>query len=100
MILRVTVRGPRDIEFDIEPVMINNAQPTPLDGEQASRALARIRALGARIGAASEAEYQGELASNFRRFRREVYFHYLPQFWRSNPRHFAANIAEIIRRRV
>lgn len=100
-ILRLTIRGPRDIDYQMEPVLVNERhQPVPVSGAMLLEAAARLRALDAKIGSACPSEYQKQLKANYRRFRREIYLHYLTHFWRSNPRHFLANLTGAIKRRL
>ena len=99
--LCLTIRGPRDIDCQVEPVLINaRHQPVPLDGSSLRDAMARLQALEQKIGRASSSDYERELAANYRRFRRDIYLHYLTSFWRSNPRSFLANAASAIRKRI
>lgn len=100
-ILRLSIRGPRKVEGRLEPVMINERhQPVPLDGEELRLGEHAILALEGKIGTTTPDQYQRVLAGQYRRFRREIYVHYLTQFWRFNPRFFLANLAAAIRRRL
>ncbi len=100
-ILHLTVRGTRDMDYRMEPVLINaRHQPVPLDGGMLLEAEQRLRDMSLKIGGTTTAAYERELAARYRRFRREIYLHYLTQFWRSNPRYFLANVAGAIRRRL
>ena len=101
MILRLTIRGSRDMDCRMEPVLINGLhQPVPLEGDAASVAVARLGAVERNIGGSSPTDYARELDASNRRFRREIYLHYATAFWRSNPRHFLANLSGVIRRRI
>src|SRR4029077_7548392 len=72
MILWLTIRGPREIDCELHPVLINSShQPVPLEGARAADARRRVDALRERIGAISPSEYERELKSNYHRFRRE-----------------------------
>lgn len=100
-ILHLTIRGPRDMACRVEPVLINQRhQPAPLAGEMLGEAERRLQAMEQKIGRATPAEYARELENQYRRFRREIYLHYLTQFWRFNPRFFLANLAGAIRKRL
>jgi hypothetical protein len=101
MILRLVVRGRGDVDYEIIPVTISaEHQPQLLDGSAAAEVARTLAALGERIGTLSAEAYQAELARNYRRFRREVYGHYLRQVFRTQPRHTLANVAGAIRRRL
>lgn len=102
MILRLDVRGARDIDCELEPVLINKThQPVPLAGAELDEARAHLELLGTRIGRfETHPEYEEERAGHYSRFRRDIYVHYLTQFWRFHPRDFFANISEIIKRRM
>lgn len=100
-ILHLRIRGPRDIDCSLEPVLINERhQPMPLEGERLRQVMEALRELEHKIGRATAAEYERELVAQDRRFRRGIYLHYLTQFWRFKPRFFVANAAAAIRRRL
>ena len=100
-ILHLAIRGPRDMDWRMEPVLINaEHQPVPVDGAMLLQAEERLREMSSKIGGTTAAEYERELGVQYRRFRREIWLHYLTQFWRFDSRYFLANVAGAIRRRL
>ena len=100
-ILSLCISGPRSISFELEPVTINELhQPTILSGELARDGRRHLAELAGKVGRLDEKAYGAEVAVNFRRFRREMYIHYMTRLWRKSPTAFAHNISEIVRRRL
>ena len=99
--LRLTIRGARDIDCILEPLLINGIhQPIPYAESERAAVIAHLAELSRMVGAYGEVEYQDRLAHRYRRFRREVLTHYATRFWKFHPRDLAANIRGIIGRRV
>lgn len=84
MILRLDLRDANEIGYEIRPVMINEKwQPEILQGEASSRMRTQIEDLASLIDAnAADSQWQQEVKSELRRFRRGVYGHYLKSLHR------------------
>lgn len=101
MVLHLQVHGPRQIEFHIEPVMIDNGyRPVPCTGRDYEKEIAHHFSLAELIGQQDEASYQADLAKRYAEFRKEIIWHYLTKAWKFKPRDLASNVGEMIRRRV
>jgi poly-gamma-glutamate synthesis protein (capsule biosynthesis protein) len=101
MVLRLVIRGPRDIEATALPLLINHQhQPAPFPAERRAEGERWLEELSRKVGSVDAAEYQRILAAEYGRFRRDIYLHYLTQWWRFNPRFFLANVTGAIRRRL
>jgi len=101
MILKLNVRRPDDIDFEIIPVMINKYhQPQIVTGDEGDALKHEIAALADRIGTVDSETYRAELDRNYRKFRREVYTHYLTHAFTYKPGDLLANLLGAIRRRV
>ncbi len=88
-------------EFEIVPVMINRRhQPEIVDGPPGTALRNELEALTAKIGTVEPEAYDAELQRNYKRFRREVYAHYLTHAFKYAPRDLLSNLAGAIRRRV
>lgn len=102
MVLRLTLHEPTRVSYEIRPVCINrNWQPELLDGSAAAALQARIAALAQLIDAdLPVAEYDELVKNELRRFRREVYLHYIRSARRFGVKRFWANLKGIVSRRL
>jgi poly-gamma-glutamate synthesis protein (capsule biosynthesis protein) len=101
MILMLDVHGDREIDYTIEPVIIDgHHRPVPCDGSQRTHESTVHEALASLIGRQSNEEYRRTLDARYAQFRRDVMVHYATRFWKFRPRDLVANIEEIIRRRL
>jgi len=102
IILKLIVRGSDKIDYEIIPAWINKrSQPEIMKGEQREALLKHMDALSRKIdGNHSEQYYRQTLADENRRFRHEIYLHYLTGFYKFKPAILAANIARIIKGRL
>ena len=101
IILKLTIGGRKEIDYEIIPVKINNRfQPETLEGEQGTAIIDHMRELSRKIGGRQTKDYMIMLAAENRRFRREVYLHYLTRFYKFKPKIFISNIARIVKGRL
>lgn len=100
MILSLQVHGPRQIQFQIEPVIIDDGyRPLPCTGRDYEDEIAHHFSLSGLIGQQDESSYRADLAKRYAEFRKEILWHYLTKAWKFKPRDLASNVGEIIRRR-
>lgn len=102
MVLRLTLREATRVDYEIKPVRINLAwQPELLEGSAAAALRARIEGLSELIDADFPAAKYDELVKNeLRKFRREVYLHYIRSARRFGLKRFWANLKGIMSRRL
>lgn len=102
MVLRLTLHEPTRVTYEVRPICINRSwQPELLEGSAAAALQARIAGLSGWIDAdLPAAEYDELVKSELRRFRREVYLHYIRNARRFGVKRFWANLQGIVGRRL
>ena len=100
MILKVTISGSA-VDYDIIPVVINrNHQPQIVRGQKGDDLGTEISNLSDGIRNGTADRYYTELRKNTRRYRREVYVHYLTHLRKYNLKRLGANFLGAIGKRL
>lgn len=102
IILTISIDGLNQIKYDIVPVMINsNYQPLPLDEKSGAAIISHVEALSSKINEAElQAQYQLMLDRELKRYRREIYWHYLTHLHKYSPRLIVSNFVGAVKRRL
>jgi poly-gamma-glutamate synthesis protein (capsule biosynthesis protein) len=102
MILKMEIGNNCEINFEIIPVMINPTfQPeiaNPIIGDKIAN---RLKAISNEIdNNISSLVYENAVKTQLRKYRREVYWHYLTNIFRYDPRFIYLNFLGAIKRRI
>lgn len=100
-ILELEVEGPGRIRVHREPVLIGaDHQPEFLEGAVREAGLNEFEMLDRQVGSLTDEEYARQLRRAFRRFRGDIYLHYLRHAWRFERSALVANLFGAVRRRL
>lgn len=101
MILRLTIHGPKSIDYEVVPVEIDRAhQPRVPSGNAYLRARKEIEDLAQAIGSTGAGAHRAAVRQRLKQFRREVYLHYVTHVFRYPPRHLVSNLVAAVKRRT
>ena len=102
MILKLHLKDPNDIGYEINPILINKKwQPQVLNGAEAVKLKSEIEALSVLIDEnANEQEWKREVAREERSSRQSTYLHYLYSAHRFGAKRFWENFKGIVGRRI
>lgn len=102
MILKLIVSKKGKIDYEIVPVIINSSfQPRIAEGNHSISILEQINSLSQKIYHQLDQDYYNNcLKKEQRRYRSEVYLHYLKHIHRFNPKHLFANFTGAVKRRL
>ena len=102
IILKIEFDKNANIDYDIVPVMINKKfQPTIASTTSEDKIRTHIQAISKKIqNSSDELAYEKTVKTELRKYRYEVYWHYLSNCFRYNPRLFYLNLIAAIKRRI
>ena len=102
MILKLVISATGNIDHEIIPVMINSRFQPRIPGREDSVAITKdISHLCEKIyNQLGGANYDIELRKEQKRYRREIYWHYLTNLHKYNPKHAYSNFVGAVKRRL
>lgn len=102
VMLKLAIEKPAQIKYDIIPIVINSGfQPQYAEGKQAAEIRNLMEYLSAKIPHSSSInDYEHAVGKELRRYRREIYWHYLTHFHKYNFGRLISNFIGAVKRRL
>jgi gamma-polyglutamate biosynthesis protein CapA len=102
MILKIEITDDFKMDFNVIPIFINSAyQPLIADSIVGDKIAERLKAISKEIkNDINSLVYENTVKMELRRYRREVYWHYITNLFRYDPRFIYLNFLGAIKRRM